>query len=100
MATYQELFDLRSNDALRNKVSVAVVVKAQSLLDGATPSAAEVAWANAAISNPVEKANVLLNYVLAANKSANVAAITGASDSAIQTNVDAAVDALIVGGVT
>ncbi len=98
MATYQELYDLRTNSDLRNKVAVAVIVKAQSLLDAATPTADEVTWANDAITNPVGKANQLLNYVLAVNKASTPANITGATDSAIQTNVDSAVDAIITGG--
>ena len=100
MSTYTELYDLRSNSALRNKVAVAVVKKAQSLLDSATPTADEVAWSSNAISNPNQQAEKILNYVLAANSAASVAAITGASDAAIQTNVDAAVTALIAGGIT
>lgn len=98
MASYQELYDLRSDSTLRNKVAVAVAVKAQTLLDGASPTAGQVAWANNAISNPVGKADTLMNYVLAANKALTVAQITGATDAAIQSNVNSAVDKLIAGG--
>ena len=99
MATYAELFDLNSDDALRNKIAVAVVVKAQELIDGGSPTTAEITWANDAIGNPQSKASAIMNYVLAANKAATVAQIQGAADSAIQANVDTAVDALIAGGV-
>ena len=99
MATYVELFDLRSDDALRNKIAVACVVKAADLIDGATPTTAEITWANEAIQSPLSKAEAIMNYVLAANKAGTVAQIQGASDSAIQANVDTAVDALIAGGV-
>ena len=98
MATYAELFELSKNSTLRNKVAVAVVKKAQGLIDGGTPTAAEIAWANDAIANPASKAGQLLNYVLAANSGLTESQILAASDSAIQTNVDAAVDALIAGG--
>ena len=98
MATYSELFDLASDSPLRNRVSVAVAKKAQSLLDSGSPTAAQVSWASDAIANPVSKANMLLNYVLAANSNATPAQITGASDAAIPSNVDAAGDALIDGG--
>ena len=98
MATYAELFELRSNSPLRNRVAVAIIIKAQSLIDGATPTAAQIAWANAALQGPVDKAGEILNYVLAANKDASESQILDASDSAIQTNVDTAVDALIAGG--
>lgn len=99
MATYSELFDLRSNSALRNKVAVACVKKAQNLLDLATPSNSQVAWANSAIGSPLGMADKILNYVLAANSSATSAQITGATDSAVQDNVNAAVDKLIAGGI-
>lgn len=98
MATYAELFDQRAHSALRNKITVAVAIKAQSLIDSESPTAAQIAWANDAIRDPEGKAVVLLNYVLAANKSATVQQIQSASDAAIQNNVDTAVDALIAGG--
>lgn len=98
MATYLELYELRADVDLRYRVTVAVAVKAQALIDGGTPTTAEITWADAALKNPVAKAIEILNYILAANKSATVSNITGAADTAIQTNVDAAVDALIAGG--
>ena len=98
MADYPQLFELRGDSPLRNRVTVAIVVKAQALIDGGAPTAAEIAWADAALKNPSGKATEILGYVLAANKGATVANIQGASDTAIQTNIDAAVDALIAGG--
>lgn len=95
MATYAELFDLRSNSGLRNKVAVAVAKKAQAIFDLATPTAKQVTWAGEAIENPVSKADALLNYVLAKNSASTVAQISAASDAAIQTNVDAAVDKIV-----
>lgn len=99
MATYAELYDLRSDSSLRNKVAVAVAIKAQSLLDGGSPTSAQVTWAGEALRNPVGKAGELLNYVLAANNDATAGQITSATDAAIQTNVNAAVDAIVAGGV-
>jgi len=98
MATYTELFDLKSNDALKNKITVAVVVKANALISAVTPTASEITWADNVLSNPSIESSRLINYVLAANKSATVAQISSATDSAIQTNVDEAVDAIIGGG--
>jgi len=40
-----------------------------------------------------------MKYVIAANKALSIAQINGASDSAIQTNVDQAIDALVAGGI-
>lgn len=102
MATYLELHGIKAEDDFKNleyKVQVAVVKKAQTLLDG-TPNATSGAWASNALKNPRGVAEQIMNYVIAANDSATTTAILGASDSAIQTNVDTAVDALIVGEVT
>lgn len=99
MATYLELHALRSNSDLIEKITVAVGKKAQGLLDGVGATSKQVAWANEAIANPKAKADALINYVLAKNSAATPAQITGATDATIQSNVDAAVDVLIAGGV-
>lgn len=99
MATYAELKVLTQDVALRDKVEIAVDVKAAEILDDGGSTTEQVAWAAEAIQNPSLKAVEILNYVLAVNKSLSVAAIQGASDAAIQSNVDTAVDALIAGGV-
>ena len=94
MATYEELYDLRTNDVLRHKVAVAAVVAAQAKLAG-TPTAGEAEWARGVISSPGGTADQLVHLVLAANKSLDVSAILSATDAAVQTNVDALVDGLI-----
>ena len=83
MATYSALFGIRSNSDLRNKVAVAVTVKAQELIDGTNPTVNEITWASNAIANPISQADKILNYVLAANKSASVTNIINATDSVI-----------------
>lgn len=98
MATYLELFQLRANSDLQDRAAVAVTKKAQTLLDLPTPTAAQVAWALAAIEAPKSKAAALLNYILAANSSATVGQITGATDANLQSQLSAAVDAIIAGG--
>lgn len=99
MATYAELYDLASNSDLRNKVSVAVTVKAKDLIALASPTNNQMAWASKGLLDPVGEAKKLLPYVLAANSSLTVAQLTSAADSAIQSGVSAAVDKLIAGGV-
>lgn len=99
MATYAELFNIQNDPTLRNKILIAVTVKAQALIDLASPNAGQVTWAANALSSPVAMMTKVMPYVLAANKSASQATILAASDSAVQTNVDAAVDKLIAGGV-
>lgn len=97
MATYAELYDLRSNSALLNRVTVAITIKAQLLIDEAAPTVDELAWAAAAIVNPHSKATELFNYVLAKNSTLTKAQIEAATDTAIQNQINAAVDALIPG---
>lgn len=94
MATYAELYDLRNNAPLRNKVTTAVLVAAESL-SGGTPSTTQKAWIAKAFGNPEGEATRVLSAVLAKNKDATVAQITGASDVTIQANVDAVVPILI-----
>ena len=100
MATYEELFDLKNDNDLQHKLYIAVTKKAQTLLDVATPSVNDVAWASDALTNPNAMVSKILPYVLAANSDLTTGQITGATDSAIQTNVNKAVDALIAGVVT
>lgn len=98
MATYLDIFGLRSSDTLRNKVSVAITVKAAALIDAANPTNAQIAWANAAVLNPAAKTDGLLTYLLAKNNALTTGQISGVSDADIQTAVNAAVDKLIAGG--
>ena len=99
MATYAELFDIQTDAVLRNKIQIAVIVKAQALIDLASPTANQVTWAANALNDPTKMMTKIMPYVLAANKSATQSNILSASDSAVQTNVGAAVDKLISGGV-
>lgn len=93
MATYAELFELRGNSGLKNKVTVAVIVAAEAIRATDPPDTApRIAWAKAAFENPSGEAGRMLMAVLAANKDADVSQIENASDGAIQTQVDAAVD--------
>lgn len=95
MATYTELFGLRNNSELKNKVTAAVVIAAETVMneDGGTPNHANrLIWAKGVFTSPSSEADRMFWAVLAANNAATVAAITGASDAAIQTNVDDHVD--------
>ncbi len=75
------------------------MVKAEGLITAESPTTAQVTWANNTLSNPMGRAKTLVNYALAVNKDLTAAAIRGASDAAFQTNVDAAADKMIAGGV-
>lgn len=99
MATYAELYSLGSNSDLRNKIAVAVTIKAKDYIALASPTADQLKWSAKALLAPVAEAEKLLPYVLAANSTLTVAQITGAADSAIQSGVAAAVDKLVAGGI-
>jgi hypothetical protein len=92
MATYEELFNLGTNTDLRNKVVSAVLIKADAISALSTPTQLQIDWAKEAFGSPIATGEVIYRAVIAANKGATVANITGASDAAIQTNVDDAVD--------
>lgn len=98
MATYQELHDLRglpSTDPLKKKIAVAIMVKANAVAKLPAPTAAQKAWALSALANPLKDADTVFNYILGEYNAQAVGAITGASDSVVQTAVDATVDKLL-----
>lgn len=100
MATYAQIYDeFASDSALRNKVAVACCIKAQTLVDLASPTAAQITWASNTLASPAGSAAKLMPYVLASNAGATQAQIAAATDSAIQAAVNAAADKLIAGGI-
>jgi hypothetical protein len=97
MATYAELVTASNNTALMTRIAVACAVAADKirLEPDTTPNhAARVVWAREAFSDPGQAAKNILWSVLAQNRAATLAQITGADDAAVQTAVDAAVDAV------
>jgi len=97
MATLSELNSLTGNpewDALVGKIRAALLIKAFNLTELASPTAEQLAYARMVIRNPGDNAREVVFYVVAANSGASVAAILGASDSAVQNNVNDAVDNL------
>lgn len=101
MATYADLATIRAQAGfgqLVEKIRVAVVIKAVAYLDDATPTAGQVAWAQRALQDPAATAESVTWYVIGKNSAATVAQILGANDSAVQSNVDAAVIKIVAGG--
>jgi hypothetical protein len=97
MATYVDLQALRGAatlEPLRQKVSMALAIKA-NLLAKASPTAAQKAFAIAALENPEQYKNFVLNYILAEYNTVDVSLIAGATDAQVQTAVNAAVDTLL-----
>jgi hypothetical protein len=95
MATYEEIYGLWQNSALQNKVRVACIIAAETIMIDPSPptnQTAREAWAAAVFENPNAEATRMLRAVLAANADATAGNILGALDSTIQSNVDAHVD--------
>lgn len=95
MATLAELWTLLEDPALKEKVSAAALVAAEAIRVEDTQTANHanrLKWAKGVFTNPVQAGDDLLKAVLAANNAAAIGAIQGASDSTIQTAVNAAVD--------
>ena len=100
MATYQELFGILNNSELRNKITVAVGVAADTIWaeDAGTENHANrLLWAKAAYENPQRAAEQIMWSVIIANRGQSVANILAAPDAAIQTNVDAVVNLFATG---
>jgi hypothetical protein len=97
MATLEELGNI-TNDTnwglLAEKVRAAAAIKAASIINSATPTAGQLAWAKSAINNPKNAGDDIIFYVISANAGATVAQIFSAPDTAIQNNVNDAVDKL------
>ena len=97
MATYAELATVYRADEwtqLIEKIRVACAIKATAVIDSVTPSTAMLSWAESAIKNPRQAGDNIAFYVVSANASATLAQIYAATDEAVQTNVDSAIDAL------
>lgn len=100
MATYTELFGLRANDSLRNKIIVACIIAAEAIRNEAAETANHanrLVWAAAVFASPTSEAERMLWAVLAQNAAQSVATITGATDAAIQTAVNGAVNVFATG---
>ena len=95
MATYEELFSLRNNSALKNRVTTAVVIAAETVMgeDSGTPNHANrLIWAKGVFSSPEREAERMYWAVLAANSGMPLGTILAATDAAIQANVDEHID--------
>lgn len=95
MATYAELVQAFGDNTLRTKIMVACVVAAEGVRTAVVPptnQAQRLVWAKRVFENPRAESERMVWAVLAQNSGATLAQITGASDSLVQTAVNAAVD--------
>ena len=100
MATYDELLGASGNTALINKVRFAVVVAATTIMteaDTVPNHANRLAWAKTVFADPGRAGIEMMWPVLAQNRTATIAQITGADDATVQTAVDAAVNVFAQG---
>lgn len=99
MATYAELLQAAGNSDLLARIRVACIVSAEQIRTeaGATANHAQrMVWAKAVFENPEREALRMLWAVLAQNRSATLSQIINATDAAVQTAVDAAVNVFAV----
>lgn len=95
MATYAELYELGSNASLRNKLTVAALVAAQAVMVEAGSvenHAKRMLWAAQVFADPNGMGQKMLMAALAANAAMSVAQITSASDAALLSTVQAAIN--------
>lgn len=95
MATYTEIKSLFNEPVLRDKVEVACIIASKAIKDESDQTnnhANRLKWARKAFSNPTSAAEAMVKVLLAENSSLTVAQIQGASDSAIQTAVNNAIN--------
>lgn len=97
MATYAELYALKTQDtsATQQKIIVAILKKAQLIAADNAATAQQNAWALQALGNPESYQRTAWNYILGQYSAATVAQITGANDADVQTAVNAVVDTLL-----
>ena len=99
MATYAELIQASNDGGLNTRIRVACFIAAELIVeeDPATANhAARIAWARNVFANPAQEAMRMAWAVLAQNRNATLAAIIGASDAAVQTAVNNAVNVFAV----
>lgn len=97
MATLLELQEMAGGGTsdLRKKILSAITIKANALVNLASPTAAQRAFALAALENPARYEEIVLRTSLASNAALTVAQIQSASDAGIQATVDNVVDKLL-----
>lgn len=100
MATYDELLAANANTALLNKVRVAVVVAATTIMTEATATdnhQNRLKWAKEVFGDPAQAGSRMMWPVLAQNRVATLASIVGADDATVQTAVNNAVNVFAQG---
>lgn len=99
MATYAELLTASADAGLKDKIRVACVVAAETVRGEASNVAnhtERLKWAKQVFASPENESNRMIWAVLAQNRTATLAQITGASDATVQSAVDVAVNVFAI----
>lgn len=95
MAIYLELFSAAADSDLQDKLVASVEIAAIEIHDeddATVNHANRLIWARQVLQDPKSKGQQMLRAVIAINRALTLAQILGASDGAIQTNVNDTVD--------
>ena len=95
MATYSELYELRSNANLLNRTATACMIAALAVMyedEQTALHAQRVKWAVSVFQSPETWAQTVLRVVLAAVKDSTTAQILAATDTAIQNQVNGSIN--------
>ncbi len=99
MASYTELYNLNNNSDLKNRVMVACLVSAETImaeLDTVPNHANRLIWAAKVFAAPGSESDRMFWAIIAANNTLSIEQITSATDVAIQTAVDNHIDLFAV----
>lgn len=94
MATYQELRGLFTDSDLFEKMEVAIIISANNLI-ATSPTINDKAWAAHVFTSPGTEAGKALMAIIAENATLSTAQILAATDSTIQTKIDAITPILV-----
>jgi hypothetical protein len=100
MATFAELVTAAATAALIEKIKIATLIAADVVRAEGTGVAnhqARVQWASRVFTNPDTEATRMIWPVLIQNRAFTLAQIQGASDTLVQSAVDAAVGVIVAG---
>lgn len=100
MATLLEIYGLVNDPSLTQKTEAACLVAAGVIMGenaGTSNHANRLKWAKSVAGDPVTQGQRMLRLLLATYSGQLLPAITGATDAAIQSAVNAAVDTLADG---
>jgi len=100
MATYLELYELRSDEVLLSKVLVACIISAEiirtngdiGILWDAANHANRLIWARKVFADPNTESTRMYYCILASNRAVSKTVIQSATDTIIQEQVNSHVD--------